>query len=211
VTLLVSIGLVSIPLLLTKTVFSSSSTMQNGPANMPIAGRQWFKVAIPGWEWRPPATASGQQSAAYSRRDGQVALVVQYVDGFNPGADVIGSSALFAVAENAGQIVGQDKQAVDLLQQQVFVDEAQIRDGNAELLAWSWYRVGVFSTSNNYAAKLQEARARLGFGEVGTYRIIVITPLRNSLENTREQLQEFVDEYIPLFYEELHRSRMGSS
>jgi hypothetical protein len=78
------------------------------------------------------------------------------------------------------------------------------------LLAWSWYLVGNLSTSNNYQAKLQEASAKLAFGEVGTYRVIVITPMETSLASTRDNLQEFVDDYIPLLYEELRQPQMVS-
>ena len=132
-------------------------------------------------------------------------LIVQYVDELNPNADVVGSSALFTLAKNAWQIVGQEKWKVGLERRDVLVDEAKVRDGADELLAWSWYLVGNLSTSNNYQAKLQEALAKLAFGEVETYRIIVITPMETSLTITRDHLQEFVDEYIPLLYEELRQ------
>jgi EpsI family protein len=83
------------------------------------------------------------------------------------------------------------------------VDEAWMRAKDVELLVWSWYLIGDVSTSNDYRAKVQQALARLGIGEAGATRIIVAIPMQSSLADTRSRLQNFLDEYVPLLYQEL--------
>jgi EpsI family protein len=74
------------------------------------------------------------------------------------------------------------------------------------LLVWSWYLIGDFSTSNDYRAKVEQALARLGFGEIGAVRIIMAIPMHSSLADTRSRLQDFLDEYVPLLYPALRQT-----
>jgi EpsI family protein len=89
---------------------------------------------------------------------------------------------------------------------ELVADEAQVRGENVELLVWSWYLMGDISTANDYEAKLQQIMARLGFRETGAYRIVVATAVRSSLADTRSRLQEFLDMYAPLLYQELRQT-----
>ncbi len=158
------------------------------------------------WRWSPPARVSGQQSA-YFERDGEtLGLVIQYADGVIDSADVVGSSALFALDDSGWRVVMQDKLSIHGPDGTFTVDEAQVRGRSVELLVWSWYLMGDLSTSNNYRAKLQQILARLGMGEIGEYRITVAIPVQTSLAETRSRLQDFIDEYAPLLYEELRQS-----
>ncbi len=63
----------------------------------------------------------------------------------------------------------QDKVKVQGPGGELTVDEARLRAKNVELLVWSWYLIGDFSTSNDYRAKVQQALARLGLGETGCH------------------------------------------
>lgn len=146
-----------------------------------------------------------QQSALYVRKGEMVELFVQYADGTGEGTDIVGSSTLFALEDSEEPVVGQKKIGVRVVRNEVIVDEARVLAAQGELLVWSWYLMGDLSTSSNYQAKFQEARARLGFGETGAYRIVIVTPVLTSLEDTRSRLQKFLDEYSPLLYQELRQ------
>lgn len=135
-----------------------------------------------------------------------VELFVQYADGTSEGADIVGSSNLFTLEDSKERVVGQEKIGVRVLRNEVIVDEARVRGVEGELLVWSWYLMGDLSTSNNYQAKFHEAGARLGFGETGAYRIVVATPVRDSLAEARSRLQRFLDEYSPILYQELRHT-----
>lgn len=173
---------------------------------LPSAQGAWQVSMASNWRWRPPATVSGQQSALYAREREMVELFVQYADGTSEGADIVGSSNLFTLEDSKERVVGQEKIGVRVLRNEVIVDEARVRGVEGELLVWSWYLMGDLSTSSKYQAKFQEAGARLGFGETGAYRIVVATPVRDSLAEARSRLQRFLDEYSPILYQELRHT-----
>jgi len=166
----------------------------------------WQELAKSRWHWSPPSRVSGQQSAFYERDGETLKLWLQYPDGIIDGTDVIGSSALFDRWNSGWIVVMQDKVSVHGPAGQLDVDEARLRSKNVELLVWSWYSMGNFSTSNDYRAKLQQAMARLGFGEASATRVIVATPMQSSLGDTRSRLQDFLDEYVSLLYQELRHT-----
>ena len=149
---------------------------------------------------------ASQVSGYFELEGGIVGVYVQYADGSTEGAEVIGSSTLFALEESGYLVVRQEKVVVRLPHGITLVDEAQVRGGGSEVLAWSWYTLGDISTSDKYEAKLRELSASLGFaGTGGSYRIVVTTRVRNSLAETRSLLQDFLDEHASLLYHELHR------
>lgn len=191
--------------LLARTVFAGSVPELGKPLAMPAAEAPWQEARFAVWWWRPPARFAGQQSAYY-RDDGIVAgLYVQYLDGLFEQAEVIGSSALFALEESHEKIVQQGKFGVRLEGVEVSVDEAQLRGRGSELLAWSWYLMGDLSTSNKYAAKLQEVKARLGLDAPGAYRIVLTMPLQSSVTETRSRMQRFLDAHAPRLHDSLRQ------
>jgi exosortase A len=192
------------PFLVYTTALSSASEARS--ITLPSAQGAWQLSMASKWFWRPPATVSGLQSALYSKEGEMVVLLVQYPDGTNEGADIVDSSNLFTLEDSEEQIVGQAKIGVRILRNEVIVDEVRVRGVEDELLVWSWYLMGDLDTSSKYLAKFQDARARLGFGETGAYRIVVATPVRASLADTRSRLQDFLDEYSPLLYQELRHT-----
>jgi exosortase A len=175
---------------------------------LPSAKGAWQLSMASDWRWRPPARVPMQQSALYVREGEMVELFVQYADGTGEGADIVGSSTLFALEGSEEPVVGQKKIGVRVVRNQVVVDEARVRAAQGELLVWSWYLMGDLSTSSNYQAKFQEARARLGFGETGAYRIVIVTPVLTSVADTRSRLQEFLDDYSLLLYKDLGHTGM---
>lgn len=182
---------------LASTVFATAVIKDQDPIALPAAEKPWAAARFSNWWWRPPVRFAGQQSAYYEK-DGMITgLYVQYLDGFFEQAEVIGSSALFAYEESYEQVVRQEKIPVRLSGAEVLVDEAQLRGRGSELLAWSWYLIGDTSTSNNYQAKLEEVKARLGLGAPGSYRIVITTPLSVSIDATRARLQQFLDQHNP--------------
>jgi exosortase A len=193
----------SVAPLLSQTLFFTANPEVQKSLVLPAAQGSWRNARAASWWWRPPARWAGQQ-AAYYESGGEIAgLYVQYADGTFPEAEVIGSSTLFALEETVYRVVRLEKVPVQLPQGEVLVDEAQVRGGGSELLAWSWYFMGEVSTSNKYEAKIQEIKARLGYGAPGAYRIVVTMPVQASLAGTRVQLQNFLSEFTPQLYEEL--------
>ena len=201
----------SVAPLLAITAFDSTVSQVHRSIELPAPQRNWVRVRDAGWEWRPPARLASQVSGYFESGGRVVGVYVQYTDGSTEGAEVIGSSIIFALEESGYLVVRQEKVAARLPHGITLVDEAQIRGGGSEVLAWSWYTLGEISTSNKYEATLRELSASLGFaGTTGSYRIVVTTPMQKSLAATRSHLQEFLDEHGTLLYRELHRVSAGT-
>ncbi len=166
--------------LLAYTALGNSAPEARVVVTFPAPQGAWQKLAKPQWHWSPPSRVSGQQSAFFERDGETLKLWLQYPDGIIDGTDVIGSSALFDRWNSGWIVVMQDKVNVQEPGGELNVDEARLRSKNVELLVWSWYLMGDISTSNDYRAKLQQAMARLGFGETSATRILVATPMQSS-------------------------------
>ncbi len=192
--------------LLAYTVFDNAGYQAPRAIAFPPTRGAWQKSAASNWHWYPPSRISGQQSAYYAHDGETLRLFVQYPDGIIDSTDVIGSSARFDWWHKGWNVAMQGKVKVQGPDGELIVDEARIRGENVELLVWSWYLIGDFSTSNDYMAKVQQVLARLGFGEIGAFRIVVALPVQSSLADTRSRLQDFLDEYVPQLYQELRQT-----
>jgi exosortase A len=206
VTLFTTLLMVSLAPLLAHTALDSAGYETREAITFPPTNGDWQTSALTSWRWDPPSRVAGQQSADYEHDGETLRLYLQYPDRSVDGTDVIGSSARFDRWHSGWNVAMQDKVKVQGPGGELTVDEAQMRGSNVELLVWSWYLVGDFSTSNDYRAKVQQALARLGFGEMGVTRIIVAIPMQSSLAATRSRLQDFLDENAPRLYQELRRT-----
>jgi len=208
----VSVLVASVAPVLAHTTFDPTVSEVRRPLELPAARGDWIRVKDAGWTWRPPARLASQISGYYESGGAVVGLYVQYMNGAVEGAEVVGSSSLFTLEESGYYAVRQEKVGVRLPHGQVMVDEAQVRGGGNEVLAWSWYTLGNISTSNDYRAKLQELSASLGFTVTGgSFRIVVTTPVQKSLAATRSHLQDFLDAHATLLYAELYQKSADST
>ncbi|MEZ5501978.1 MAG: exosortase A [Halioglobus sp.] len=198
-TLVTALSIASAAPYLARSVLAETNTDTRKSFLFPAAQTGWKKIAAPGWRWSPPSRVFGQQFAYFERNGAIIGLFVQFADGTMEGADVVGSSALFARQDSGWRVTMQDKARANLPLEEFLVDEARLRGANMELLAWSWYLVGGESTSNDYQAKLGQALGRLGIGGSGAYRLVVVTPFSSSLEKTQDDLKSFLEDYIPRY------------
>jgi EpsI family protein len=197
--------LASVAPFLAYQVFGPAVSQQHA-VSFPASEGDWRDAAEVDWGWSPYSRVSGHSASYYTRGDDTVGVIVQFPDGSVEGADVIGSSPLFAQLDSDWRVISQNKMAVQGPDGEMLVDVAEIRAARDKLLVWSWYVVGDTSTSNDYQAKLQQTLSRLGFGSTDTYRVIVVTPLRSKQDHAQERLQDFVMDYIPLVYQSLRQA-----
>jgi EpsI family protein len=202
-TLCATLLMVALAPLLARTVLGNSGDEAREAITFPPTRGAWQTSAAASWRWDPPSRVSGLQSADYEQDGQTLRLILQYRDAKIDGTDVIGSSARFDRWHTGWNVAAQDKVTVQEPGGKLTADEARMRAQDIELLVWSWYLIGDVSTSNDYRAKMQQALARLGFGEAGATRIIVAIPMQSSLADTRARLQSFLDEYVPLLYQQL--------
>ena len=108
--------------------------------------------------------------------------------------------------DSGSRVVSLDKVFLQLGNKDVLVDRAKLRGVDGELLAWSWYRIGEFYTSNDYLAKLLEAFASLGVGQRGSFRILVAVPQEESAVSTQALLHDFLATHNSQLDETLRRA-----
>jgi exosortase A len=190
----------------------SSESAASAPVavELPSTGDGWLDPSALSWRWSPPSRVSGQQSKYFQKGQVTLGLVVQYADSVIDGADVVGSSAMFALQDTGWRVVQRGKVPVQGPNGTFMADEAVVQGRDVELLVWSWYRMGEKSTSNDYNAKLQQILAQFGLSESGEYRITVATPVTSSPAETRSRLQNFIDQYASPLYEELRQAALKS-
>lgn len=205
-TFLVTIAIASAPMIAAHTLLSESSSGIRLSLNLPSLQGGWKASTVPGWRWSPPSRVSGQQTKFFDRDGEPLTVIVQFADGTLQDADVIGSSSLFALEDSGWGVVSRDKTVVQGHNGGLTVDEALIRRGQGELLVWSWYLIGDLATSNDYQAKWHQTLARLGYGERGAYRVVLVTPALSSPDTARARLRDFVSDNAAPVYDELRRA-----
>jgi exosortase A len=188
--------------LLAHQFFGPAASVQQS-VSLPSPDGDWTNSAPPGWGWSPSSRVSGQSAAYYERGDDSLGIIVHFSDGTLDGADVIGSSTLFAREDSGWRVISQSKVNIESPDGDLLVDVAQVSSASGRLLVWSWYLVGGLSTSNDYQAKFQQTLGRLGIVDSGTYRVMVVTPVASQQHDAPEILQAFVSDYLPLVYQSL--------
>ena len=133
-------------------------------------------------------------------------------DGTIPDGDVVGSIRLWVKWRSGIRVVASGTEQASLPAggarvDQVQVDEVHLDGLDGELLAWSWYTVGDYSTANNYRAKGQQALQRLHGSPQRTYRIVVATPKKPDVETARLRLQGFLQVHAEELYTQLSAAR----
>ncbi len=159
---------------------------------MPGAAGDWVTAGQAEWEWQPIATVSGVRRAFYSNDESVVGIEIQFA-GRDDTGEVVGSNRLLAAYESPWKIFERDSVAIRSAGAEVVIDEATVRGNGEELLVWSWYMLGDVQTANDYVGKVQQAAASLGLSQPGASRVVLVTPLSTSRENTRPRLQAFLD------------------
>lgn len=202
-TLIAALLVASLPQLMAYKIFGEPVSGKPLSLGLPASQSGWVRSTNSGWRWHAPSRVSGQQMGVYERGDEIVAVIVQFADGTLENADVVGSSSVFAQEDTGWTVVSRGKPRVQARDSEFAVDEAQIRGGQGEILAWSWYLIGGEATSNDYQAKIRQTLARLGLAESGDFRIVLATPAHSSPVQARARLENFVTDIVPALSEEL--------
>lgn len=176
---------------------SQTSPVLNADTNLelPAAASGWQPFALSPWYWHVPSVGGGGTTNYYQQDGNVVALSVQFDNATPWSNDVLGSSTLFAEWRSGSRLAGRQKYEVVYGGRSVVVDEATIVGVDDGIRVWSWYDVGGLNTSSAYRAKIQQALAYLGFGELGTYRIVLATGDGEDPEEARGVLKAFLEEH----------------
>ncbi|MEM9253842.1 MAG: exosortase A [Pseudomonadota bacterium] len=167
-----------------------SETRASSVPQLPLTLATGSDAEQQGVHWRPPSRVSGETSVVYDTGSSDVRVIVQYP---TDAGDVIGSSQLFTLEETPWRLLDYRKAAISLDGDSVDIDVAVVSGPTGEYLAWSWYQVGEFKTSNDYWAKLLEASYRLRLAEVMSYRMVLVVLVDQEVKQADTILQAFVE------------------
>lgn len=173
-----------------------SSGLDSGfSVTMPDSSGAWTSIEDPQWAWQPYNSSAVQQAAYYANNGETLGLFVQYTAGNTKTGEVVGSSTRFVGGDSDFLIRNRGKTSVRLEGEGLDVDHAQVAGPGGAMLAWSWYRIGNMQASNDYLAKLLEAKASIGLGDKGSFRIVIAVPLSDTVGDSEALLSSFLGEH----------------
>lgn len=173
---------------------------------LPAAGQSWRATGRSPWYWSVPGVGGGEVAQTYVYANKSVTLTVQYDDANPWSNDVLGSSTLFTLWRSGSRVAHRQKYTVDLGDNTFTVDEAVIAGLDDGIRTWSWYQVGGVNTASAYRAKIQQALAYLGLGDMGTYRIVVAAADTEDPDESRALLTAFLKLHATPLAQQLQRA-----
>jgi len=186
------LGVASIGPALSRVVDAREQVIDRDAVELPGATNGWRLEPSAAWIWQPPGMVGGEKQAFYSESEDVVGVVIQFSDGSFDLGEVVGSSTLFVWNDSPWRVVGRDKITASTGLEEFTVDEALLRGPRGDFVAWSWYQLGDLRTSSDYLAKFQQAAARFGISGRGTWRILLVTPVRATPEEARDSMRSFL-------------------
>lgn len=181
------------PLLAEVVQSSSNDSGLLTAIELPVPEGDWHPATGASWNWQPDSAVTGQVVSFYDLDGQTLGLYIQYAAGTATDGEVVGSSTYFVRQSENVRVIAREKVSLRLGGTEVLADQAHLVGTEAEFLALSWYRVGDMETANDYLAKIEEALGTLGFVASGSYRIVVVLPIRDTPEASQAIVQQFLD------------------
>ena len=148
----------------------------------PAVSLPWKAVDRDVYAWKPRfVTPSAEILRSYDSGNRAVKLYVAYYGASQPGVKV--ASVGNALFDEAWSPTGEGNSTVTVEGHSFQVHETILRSPESSLIVWNWYWVDGTFTSNDYAAKLLFAKAKLFHSPQGSAAIAVAT------ENQPEQIE----------------------
>ncbi len=178
-----------------------SSQQQNNivvAQNFPeLEKKSWNKMGIQNWNWQPDYQDVVDDSIIYFSKNKNVIAIYQASFGKETqgGGELINSNNLLISGNNKfWKIVNKGKVKINAnFNKQLTLEEITLRGARGDLLAFRWYRIGKYNTSNKYLAKWYQLKNRLLANSAQESAIILAiqTPI-NRHEVAREILLDVV-------------------
>ncbi len=128
----------------------------------------------------------------YSQNGASVDLYVGYYIAQREGAQLVTSTNVLTEEQESWQNIGQSSVELTLPSGMIQVPLARIRSGDSEILVAYFYFLGGKAITNDYVAKLTEAKNRLFGGDRSASIVAVSSALSESREETISRIQAFI-------------------
>lgn len=175
-----------------KLIWNRLSRLEAVEVKPPAVASPWKPTDWDRSTWRPRYREPNSEIIqTYQSGDYSVKLYVAYYAPGQQGTKLASSSnSLFDRLEWWRS--GEGSAILDVEGQRFRAHETLIQSSQTSLVVWNWYWVGGTFTSNDYAAKLLLARARLMGSREGSAALAVATEERMSQALTETVLKDFL-------------------
>lgn len=169
--------------------------------SIPEMIHDWRKLTNDRMEWRPKVVnADWEFDAAFETSDGKSAKLYMavYLEQ-RQNAELVNSQNLIVDAESPWRLMSRSSVQVTLAGDDAQIDQALVSyPGVERVVVWHWYRIGNFTTSNAYMAKLLEAMTKLTGSRKDAAYMAVSASYDNSPEEVTPRLQKLINEVLPV-------------
>jgi EpsI family protein len=163
---------------------------------MPAGG--WSLAGLR-WDWQPSyLKPQGSLRQSYASQRGVVSLYLEYYRDQRQGAELVDSqNLLVGVKDPVWRLLSNKKTVAQLDGRPITVREASIDSPSDKLLVWQWYWIDGYPTTNDYLAKLFEAKDKLYEGRTRSASIILATDYEVHADRARKKLAQFINDMYP--------------
>jgi exosortase A len=165
----------------------------------PAVKNSWQKSAGRLTDWKPSYT--GQQlevDSLYSLEGEKVAFYLRYYRDQKQGSELINSqNVLIPQKHPVWKMLDQYPIRVTVGEKEITVKRSRLSSQNKKLLVWHWNWVSGQHASNNYIAKLLEAKDKLLGRASDAAGIILVVEYDESTVEAERRLQVFINALFP--------------
>jgi exosortase A len=174
----------------------------------PIAVNGWSADPGPLSDWKPNyAGHDASLMQTYRKGNKVVSLYLGYYHHQHEGAELITTSNNMVRQKHPiWSNVGESGRSAIVNGKPLQIVQTKLKSPTLRLLVWNWNRIGDTFTTNNYLAKLLEAKARLLGQNDDAAAIILASPYSDKLESAAGVLQEFIGDMQPAIETSLKRA-----
>lgn len=205
-------GSFAVPVLLVALVVASlgptlswAMSRAQPPVNLaeleaPPATAPWQAVSEPGWGWVPNQSGADRElEHYYLRGEDKVGLFLNQYLSQEQGVELVDGAQPWRTSRSGWHVRSRGNLNIELDAgaSSVRVQEAVVVSGQQQLLVWAWYRIDGRYTSNQYLAKMYEARQQVFRGSREGSRFFLATSVEDlaageAPERARSLLQDFL-------------------
>lgn len=186
---------------------------RNAPVSLalPEGAGPWRSTA-PNTDWEPSYVGPDARAVKfYTDGTDTVALYLMYYRHQSQGAELINSrNILIRQKHPVWKMPEERPAAANLNGKPATVLRGQLQSSRQKLLTWRWNRIGEVYTSNDYVAKILEAKDKM----LGSIRdesgIVIAAEYAEEPEAAARILQRFVDAMLPALEDSLNRAAEGN-
>lgn len=169
----------------------------------PLATGSWQAATDPDWGWAPNQLGADRELEHYYRKDeDQVGLFLSQYLSQEQGVELVDGAQPWRTGRTGWHVRNRDSLSItfDAGSSSVRIEEAIVASGQQQLLVWTWYRIDGSYTTNQYLAKLYEARQQVFQGYREGSRWFLATPIGElaageAPARARALLQEFLQDH----------------